>query len=67
VSNVQKKVQKKFKKKLEKKLENWKRWRIVIPMAEAINFVDGRRQQNPLQTQKSKKPRRLLIVSEKQD
>jgi hypothetical protein len=48
----EKKFEKKFKKKFEKKFKkitNCRRggeggWRIVIPMPEAINFVDGRRQ-----------------------
>jgi hypothetical protein len=49
----EKKLEKMFEKKLEKITNCWRGgegrggeggWRIVIPMPEAINFVDGRRQ-----------------------
>jgi hypothetical protein len=47
-----KKFEKKFEKKFAKKVRKYYKlsdggrigWRIVIPMPEAINFVDGRRQ-----------------------
>jgi hypothetical protein len=55
----EKKVQKMFKKKFAKKVQKYYKlsegreggrggWRIVIPMPESINFVDGRRQKTNL-------------------
>jgi hypothetical protein len=76
VSKVQKKVQKKVRKiiiKNYKLLEGGEGregrggegsggWRIVIPMPEAINFVDGRRQKNEQKSSISSKICILLLL-----